>query len=556
MPDPGIRVLLIEGNPDRVRMLKELLSSVTRSRFDVHACPDATRAVAFLDGHPCDVALLHVDYCYAPPGDALRRIRQAGRGIPVVLLCSNDTDPRADVLLQQGAHDYVGTEHLDRHTLALSLRHAADRHRNEEELRRERDLLRTLIDNLPDHIYVKDARSGFILNNAAHLKFLGARSQEDVTGKTDLDVFPPGVGDVFFAEEQEIIRTGEPLIGREEHNVDSAGREHWVSSTKVPWRDESGQILGIVGLSRDITRRKLNEQKLREQNMRLEEFARSEHAALEQLKQAQSHMVQSEKLAGLGQMVAGVAHEMNNPLAFVGNNLAVAQRDLVAVCDLLEIYREGDAVLAAQRPELMQRVAATNQRIDIDYTVSSLQQLLLRSREGIDRIRQIVRDLCDFARLDTSDLEEADINVGIKSTLNIVAGAAKNKGVEIKLELGRVPPVPCYPAKINQVVMNLLANAIDACTTDGRVTVRTETLLEHVQIEVADNGSGIPPEIRQRVFDPFFTTKPPGKGTGLGLSISYGIVRAHGGDISFESAPGAGTVFTVKLPLRSWPIAP
>jgi two-component system NtrC family sensor kinase len=550
MPDPGIRVVLIEKNPDQVRMLKEMLSSITRSRFEVSACPDVNRAVQFLAGHPCDVALLHVLDCSAPPGDALQRLRLAGRGMPVVLLCPNDSDVRGDVLLQQGAHDYLGLEHLDRQTLALSLRHAADRHRSEEELRRERDLLRTLIDNLPDHIYVKDMHSGFILNNAAHLKFLGAARQEEVTGKTDLDVFPPGVGDTFFAEEQEIIRTGEPLIGREEHNVDSSGREHWVSSTKVPWRDESGRILGIVGMSRDITRRKFNEQKLREQNMRLEEFARSEHDALEQLKLAQSHMVQSEKLAGLGQMVAGVAHEMNNPLAFVGNNLAVAQRDLISVCELVTMYREADPLITARQPDLMRRISATNERIDIDYTVSSLQQLLLRSREGIDRIRQIVRDLCDFARLDTSDQEEADINEGIRSTLNIVAGAAKNKGVALELELGSIPRVACYPAKVNQVVMNLLSNAIDACTADGRVIVRTQSLGDHVEIVIADNGSGIDPAIHQRVFDPFFTTKAPGKGTGLGLSISYGIVRAHGGEITFESAPGAGTVFKVKLPAR------
>jgi len=551
MPDPGIRVLLIERNPDQVRVLKEMLSSITRSRFEVNACPDVNRAVEFLGEHVCDVALVHVDHCGSPPGDALRRLRQAGRGIPVVLLCPTDSDARGDVLLEHGADDYLGTDHLDRHTLALSLRHAADRHRSEEELRRERDLLRTLIDHLPDHIYVKDVRSGFILNNLAHLKYLGASSQEEMTGKTDLDVFPPGIGDPFFAEEQEIIRTGEPLISREEINVDTSGRQHWFSSTKVPWRDESGRIIGLVGVSRDITRRKHNEQKLREQNVRLEEFARSEHDALEQLKQAQSHLVQSEKLAGLGQMVAGVAHEMNNPLAFVGNNLAVAQRDLVAVCELISIYREADELLTAQRPELMQRVAAMNRRIDIDYTVSSLQQLLLRSREGIDRIRQIVRDLCDFARLDTSDLEEADVNEGIRSTLNIVAGAAKNKGVTVKMALGQVPRVACYPAKINQVVMNLLSNAIDACTTDGRVIVRTERLPEHVQIVVVDNGSGIDPKIGARVFDPFFTTKPPGKGTGLGLSISYGIVRAHGGEIAFESTPGAGTVFTVKLPIQT-----
>ncbi len=529
MPDGGICVLLVERNPDQVKSVKEMLSSVARSRFEISACPDVDRAVEFLGGHPCDVALLHIDVCSIPPGDALQRLARACPGIQVVLLCPTDVDPRGDALLQNGAHDYLGTENLDRHTLALALRHAADHRRSEAELRRERDLLRTLIDNLPDHIYVKDVGSGFLLNNSSHLKHLGVSSQEQVTGKTDLDVYPPDVGDPFFAEEREIIRTGEPLISREERNVDASGNEHWVSSTKVPWRDESGRILGIVGMSRDITRRKQNEQRLREQNMRLEEFARSEHAALEQLKEAQSHLVQSEKLAGLGQMVAGVAHEMNNPLAFVGNNLAVVQRDLAAIFNLLRIYREANDTLAVHQPELMRQVAELDQRIDVDYTVTSLQDLMARSRDGIVRIRQIVRDLCDFARLDTGDLADADINAGIRSTLNIVAGAAKNKDVAVEVHLEPVPLVACYPAKINQVVMNLLSNAIDACGSGAKVIIRTERLPGCVQIVVADTGTGIDPAIRERVFDPFFTTKPPGKGTGLGLSIAYGIVRRTGG---------------------------
>ena len=551
MPDPVIRVLLIEKEPDRIAALREILSSAKRSRFEVNACRDIDSAVAHLAEHPCDVALLSIDAAGDDPRAALHRIRGEGRCRAIVLLCHSDSDPLGDALLQDGAHDYLSLDDLDGRTLAMCIRHAADRLRSEEDLHRERDLLRTLIDNLPDHIYVKDVNSGFLLNNAAHLRFLGAVSQEEVTGKTDLDVFPAGVGDPFFAEEQEIIRTGESLISREERNVDSSGTEHWVSSTKVPWRDESGRILGVVGLSRDITRRKQNERKLQDQNTRLEELARIKQEALEQLKEAQSHLVQSEKLAGLGQMVAGVAHEMNNPLAFVGNNLAITQRDLAAISDLLGIYREADALLKEQRPELMQRVKAADERIDIDYTLESLQELMVRSREGVSRIRQIVRDLCDFARLDTGDLEEADVNAGIHSTLNIIAGAAKNKGVAIELELGALPRVSCYPAKINQVVMNLLSNAIDACSADGKIIIRTEALPGHVRITVSDTGTGIDPNIRERVFDPFFTTKPPGKGTGLGLSISYGIVTSHGGEIDFSSSPGKGTVFTVKLPCGS-----
>jgi signal transduction histidine kinase len=287
--------------------------------------------------------------------------------------------------------------------------------------------------------------------------------------------------------------------------------------------------------------------------VKLLEMARSEREASDALKRAQSQMLQTEKLAALGQLVAGVAHEINNPLSFVGNNVAVLQRDLKAVRELLELYRTGDELLEASKPELMSQIRELADRIDLAYTMGNLDELLVRSREGLRRIQQIVKDLRDFARLDESDLQEADLNQGIESTVNIVHGRAKGKHVTLELDLHPLPPVVCYPAKINQVVMNLVTNAIDACDGGGTVTVRTSEL-DHgagVRIDVVDTGAGVPANIRERIFDPFFTTKPQGEGTGLGLSISYGIVKDHYGTIDVDSTPGKGSTFTVKLPRRS-----
>jgi two-component system, NtrC family, sensor kinase len=176
---------------------------------------------------------------------------------------------------------------------------------------------------------------------------------------------------------------------------------------------------------------------------------------------------------------------------------------------------------------------------------------MVRSRDGVKRIQHIVRDLRDFARLDESDLHEVDVNAGIETTINIIRPRAKKQEVDLVVEPGLLPPVTCYPAKINQVVLNLVANGIDACPPGGRVTVRTRPADDGVEIHVADTGSGIDAAIRDRVFDPFFTTKPPGQGTGLGLSISYQIVQDHGGTIQFDSTPGQGTQFVVRLPIHS-----
>jgi two-component system NtrC family sensor kinase len=314
-----------------------------------------------------------------------------------------------------------------------------------------------------------------------------------------------------------------------------------ILNTLIWW---SAQIL-----RRTDARRREAEQLLQSQYRLLDEAARSEREAHAALKSAQSQLVQTEKLASLGQMVAGVAHEINNPLAFVSNNVAVLQRDLRALVQLLKLYEQAANAPPQQVEEIKGQIHDLAERIDLVYTLANLEELLTRSRDGLSRIQQIVKDLREFARLDAADLQESDVNAGIESTINIVRGLAKKKQVTLDLELAALPRMRCYPAKINQVVMNLVTNAIDACGTGGRVTVRSAAGSNgEIRVEVSDTGHGIPPEIRDRIFDPFFTTKKIGEGTGLGLSISYGIIKDHGGRIEVDSEVGKGSRFTVTLP--------
>ena len=328
------------------------------------------------------------------------------------------------------------------------------------------------------------------------------------------------------------------------------GSYRWILTRGVVLRDRQGNPFRMAGSHTDITERKEFESKLADQNQLLERAMKAERDTNVALKRAQALMVQNEKMAGLGQMVAGVAHEINNPLAFITSNVALLQRDFDEVLQLVRLYESAGGAVSREAPEVAGRIASLRRDLEMEHTLASLPVLLGRTAEGLKRIRRIVGDLRLFARLDEGETHEADLNAGIQSTATIIQGHARTNDVELKLDLAPLPRVTCHAARINQVVMNLLSNAIDACAPGGTVTVKTGALDGQVQIDVIDNGHGINPKIRERIFDPFFTTKPIGKGTGLGLSISYGIVQDHGGTIDVDSTPGSGSRFTVRLPIR------
>lgn len=272
--------------------------------------------------------------------------------------------------------------------------------------------------------------------------------------------------------------------------------------------------------------------------------------ALARLNTVQEQLVQSEKMASLGQLAAGIAHEINNPIGYVHSNLGTLQEYLNNLFGLIECY---DGVIAQQgvmTPERRAEVVERKRAIDFSFLVQDLPQLLAESREGIDRVRRIVQDLRDFSRVDRLETWSLyDLHRGLDSTLAIVWNEIKYKA-EVRKEYGNLPLVECLPSQINQVFVNMLVNAAQAIERHGEIVVRTGAVGETVWIEISDNGAGIAPENLKRIFDPFFTTKPVGKGTGLGLSISYGIVHKHNGEIGVDTLPGRGTTFRITLPQR------
>jgi two-component system, NtrC family, sensor kinase len=256
-----------------------------------------------------------------------------------------------------------------------------------------------------------------------------------------------------------------------------------------------------------------------------------------ELEEAHGQLLQSEKMASIGVLAAGVAHEINNPVGFVNSNLGTLKNYTEELIALLESCRASTATEA-------DFIAA-----DFDYLKADSADLIRESRDGLERVRKIVANLKDFSRLDQAEWQEADLNAGIECTLNVVWNELKYRAEVVREYDPGLPRVPCLPAQINQVVMNLLTNAAHAIEERGTITVRSGHDARWAWIEVADSGHGMPPEVLKRIFDPFYTTKPVGEGTGLGLSISYDIISKHGGHIDVSSEPGHGTTFRVCLPL-------
>ena len=287
-----------------------------------------------------------------------------------------------------------------------------------------------------------------------------------------------------------------------------------------------------------------------QEKQQVEETLRKEKAEqlilINRLEDAHNQLLQSEKMASIGQLAAGVAHEINNPIGYVNSNLGALRQYVQNLLRLVSAYEQHEAELTS---ESRSALATLKQEIDIVYLREDVTDLLTESLGGLQRVKRIVQDLKDFSHISDSEMQWANVQDGLESTLNVVWNELKYKAEVIK-DYGSLPEVECIPSQINQVFMNLLVNAAQAITEHGTITLRTRQDGENVCIEVTDTGSGIPPDIIKRIFDPFFTTKPVGTGTGLGLSITHGIIRKHNGRIEVASEPGKGTTFRITLPIR------
>jgi len=536
-------ILAVDDDPGNLGILRRLL----HPQYNVLAAPSGERALAIAAGQPKpDLILLDVLMPGMDGYAVLARLRdmQATRDIPVIFVTGLDSIEDEEKGLALGAVDYITKPYrppimLARVQIHLELKRARDwlRDQNaflEAEVARREQMLHSVTAATRDAIIMVDGDSRIAFWNPAAEKMFGYAATEALGRELHALLAPHRYRkaiDQGFAGFKDTGTGGAVGTTTELSALRKDGTEFPVELSLAAVRRENAWW--GVGTVRDITARK---------------------ALDDQLAQAQAHLLQSDKLAAIGQLAAGVAHEINNPIGFVSSNMGTLDHYIQEISAVLDAYAALGAAGAANETALA-AVEELKQQKNLDYMRGDIKQLMAESQEGLQRVRKIVADLKSFSHVDDANWKWADLRAGLESTLNMVWNELKYH-CTVHKEYGELPEVWCLPSQLNQVFMNLLVNAGQAITGKGDITLRTGQRGEEVFIAIADTGSGILPEVRARLFEPFFTTKPVGKGTGLGLSLAYSIVQKHGGRIEVDSTVGKGTTFTVWLPVNAPAEAP
>jgi two-component system NtrC family sensor kinase len=415
------------------------------------------------------------------------------------------------------------------------------------------DLIRRLLAGLVDAAIVVDGQQGVLYHNPPYQNYTGLRGRALLRGRESgqccHDFFKLEICD-HDCLARRALATGRPVRMDEIRARRADGQELTLIVTATPleggiviesYRDVTADAR-IQAKYRVLLDKERDQKEILEQTVaaRTEELRR----ANEDLKRTQSQLIHQEKMGSLGRLVAGIAHELNNPINFVYGNvdfLAQYLRDLLALCDLYD---------RAELPEDTRRLAEAHKRaVEYDFLRKDVEKLLRSIRAGAERTASIVRDLKTFSHAGTADFQPADLLAGLETTLNLIHPLLKNR-ITVHRDFETLPRIDCQAGHLNQVFMNVLTNAAQAVPGEGHIWITARLRGDRVVITVKDSGPGIPAAVLPQIFEPFFTTKEVGLGTGLGLAISLGVVRAHGGTIDVESPPGEGATFRIELPIH------
>ena len=518
------RVLLVEDNPDDALLFQHLLLHSLPTEFKLERVDRFSDAVSRMTAGGIDIVLLDLSLPDSNGLDTFVRLHAVDGRVPIVIFTGLDDEELAIRSVQAGAQDYIVKGLVDQSSLIRTIRYAIERQRAQTALTAAHDLLRSLIDNIPDQVYVKDLFGRFVSVNSETIRSLGASASDQIIGKCDGDFFPPGLAAQFRAEELALLHRDQPCINRKISITDPSGKIRWLLTTKVPLRDSSGNFTGLLGINRDITERKRAEEAIRQLNENLEQRVIARTA---DLKKAVTRL--EEQNQARVDFVSNVSHELKTPLTsmmFAIENLLVG--------------------VAGPVPD---RVAA----------------YLKLLNEDCQRMSKTVADVLDLSRLESKTMRlnrtKLPIDRLIQRGLTVLKAEAEDKAIHMILTLEPgMGFVECDVFKMERVIINLVGNAIKFTPEEGTVEIaltKRATDAGALYLEITDNGIGIAPQDVDRVTEKYYRVGEHVNGTGLGLSIAKEIIDLHGGKLQIQSPPPGrtkGTRVSVALPTAEPPI--
>jgi PAS domain S-box-containing protein len=583
--DNGI-VLIVDDVPNNLKVLSDTLA---HAGFEVAIATSGERAIQQLEHTPVSLILLDVMMPEMDGFETCQHIKANPRtqNIPIIFITALSESVNKVTGFELGAVDYITKpfqqsevlarvrSHLKLNQLSRTLeaKNTELQHLTEqleqrvtqrtqelftsvETLKQTQQLLRLVFDTIPQWVAWKNLNLVYMGCNQVFAKAIGLNSPDEIVGKTDYDLpTTPQQADCYRSWDTRVIESGQAELHIVEESRLADGRQIWLDTNKMPLRDINGNLFGILLVTEDITERQQAEEELKQQKQNLEQ-------TLIELQRAQMQLVQSEKMSALGNLVAGVAHEINNPVGFLGGNIQPALDYIKDIFGLLDLYQQ-------KYPNPDADIQDEIEAIDLDYIREDLPKLVGSMREGVKRIRDISTSLRTFSRADSDRPVACNIHDGIDSTILILKHRLKasetRPEIQVIKEYGQLPLIECFAGQLNQVFVNILANAIDALEESNIVrgfeeikanpnciTIITQISddKQKVIINIKDNAHGMTEPIKQKIFDHLFTTKAVGKGTGLGLAIARQIVEeTHGGKLSFNSVLGEGTEFIIEIPV-------